>query len=162
MGDNGLMANPLSAELMAQIYGQESTDPLLTLVTLTHASFSAIRLVNNTADIISNGNTFTAFPMKIGMPRDDGETSREVAIEFDNINLDLISAIRTVTTQIDVTIELVLASIPDAVQMSFNELKISNVTYNKSRVTARLYLDAFLNTELSSEKYLPLNFPGLF
>lgn len=157
------MSNPLSNEVLAQLFSQESNDPFLTLLTLSHSSFpSDIRLVNNTEDIVSNGLTYIAFPMKIILPRDDGETTREVSIEFDNVSLELMNELRTVTTFINVKLEMVLASIPDAVQISFSELKIQNVTYNKTKVTARLFLDSFLNTEISSEKYTPTSYPGIF
>lgn len=157
------MPNNLSPELLAQMFGQQSDDPFLTLVTLSHPDFAAdIRLVNNTANIISNGLEFQAFPMRIVLPRDDGESAREVSIEFDNVALELIDDIRAVTDFIDVRLEMVLASLPDAVQMSYDELKIHSINYNKSRISARLILDSFLNTEISSEKYTPTNYPGLF
>ncbi len=156
------MSNTLSAELLAQLYAQESNDPFLTLVTLSHDSFDDIRLVNNTENIISNGLEFIAFPMRITLPKDDGETLREVAIEFDNVGLELIEEIRTVTDFIDVSLQMVLASIPDEIQFSFNELKIQSITYNSKRVSAKLFMDSFLNTEISGEKYTPLIFPGLF
>lgn len=145
------------------MFAQQSEDPFLVLLTLSHPSFpSSIYLVNNTENIVSNGNTFLAFPMKIVLPRDDGETTREVNIEFDNVSLELIDELRTVTDFIDVKLEMVLASDPDFVQMSIEELKIQSVSYNKSRVSARLFMDSFLNTELTSEKYSPTNYPGLF
>lgn len=157
------MSNQLSPELLAQLYSQESNDPFLTLITLSHPSFPQdIRLVNNTENVTSNGLEFIAFPMKIVLPRDDGETNREVTIEFDNVSLELMTELRTVTTFIDVKLEMVLASIPDAVQMSFEELKIQSINYNKTRVSARLFMDSFLNTEISSEKYTPSNYPGIF
>jgi hypothetical protein len=156
------MANNLSPQLLAQLYGQNSSDPFLTLLTLSHTSFSDIRLVNNTSDVTSNSLVYTAFPFKLVLPRDDGETSREITIDFDNVGLDLVEEIRTVTDFIDVKIELILSSIPDEVQMSFQELKIQNITYNKSRISAKLFLDTFLNTEMTSEKYTPTIFPGLF
>lgn len=159
------MANQLSPELFAQIYGAQSDDPFLTLVTLSHASFpDDIRLVNNSDNITSRGALFLAFPVKIRLPVDDGETNREVAIEFDNVSLDLIDEIRNVTSgeRITVKLEMILASIPDEVQISLEELFILSVSYNKSRISARLGLDSFLNTELSSERFNPSNFPGLF
>lgn len=156
------MANNISPALLAQLYAQESDVPFLMLVTLTHPSFSTIRLVNNSEDIVSNGNTFLAFPMRIKMPVDDGETTREVSIEFDNVSLDLIDELRLVTSPIDVKVELILSSNPNQVQISLEELKLRNVSYNKQRVTAKLYLDSFLNIELTSERYTPKNFPGLF
>lgn len=157
------MANNLSNELIAQLFAQESSDPFLTLVTLTHESFTApIRLVNNTKDIVSRGNTFAAFPMKIRLPMDDGETARDFSIQFDNVSLELIEEIRTVTTQISVKLEMILASLPDVVQMAQDELAINSVTYNSQSIVAKIVLDSFLNVEMTSERYNPSNFPGLF
>lgn len=157
------MANTLSPELLAQLFSQESNDPFLTLVTLSHPSFiSIIRLVNNSQDIVSRGNTFSSFPMKIGLPVDDGESAREVEITFDNVSLAIISELRKVTTPIEVKLEMVLASIPDSVQMDFLELKIGNITYDANKISAKLYMDDFLYSGLTSETYSPNNFPGIF
>jgi hypothetical protein len=100
--------------------------------------------------------------MTIRLPTDDGESTREAVIDFDNVSLELIDEIRQVTTPIDVKIEMVLASDPDEVQLSYEELKIKSVTYNKNRISARLYMDDFLNVELPSEKYTPTGYAGLF
>ena len=156
------MSNQLSPALLAQLYAQESDVPFLMLVTLTHPSFPTIRLVNNSEDIVSNGETFIAFPMRIRLPMDDGESTREVSIEFDNVSLALIDELRTVTSPIDVKIDMILSSNPDDIQISLDELKMRNVTYNKQVVSARLYLDSFLNVELTSERYSPKLYPGLF
>jgi hypothetical protein len=157
------VSNAISNELLAQLYANESSDPFLMLVTLSHPDFvSTQRLVNNTVDIVSNGETFTAFPMKIGLPVDDGETAREVQITFDNVGRDLIDEIRSITSPIDVTLEMVLASNPDQVQITLGELKIRSIGYNKSTITARLFMDDFLNTAMTSEKYDPQTFPGIF
>ena len=93
---------------------------------------------------------------------DDGESTREVSIEFDNVSLTLIDELRTVTSPIDVKIDMILSSNPDDIQISLDELKMRNVTYNKQTVSARLYLDSFLNVELTSERYSPKLYPGLF
>jgi len=157
------MSNSLSPELLAQIFSQESGDPFLTLVTLSHDTFAQdIRLVNNSKDVVSRGNTFTAFPMKIRLPMDDGETARDFTIDFDNASLELIEEIRSVTTQIKVKLEMILASMPDVVQMEQPELSIITLSYNARGIRAGIVLDNFLSVEISSEKYGPGNFPGLF
>jgi len=156
------MPNSLSPELLRQLYAQESDDPLLLLVTLTHESFSPIYLVNNVESIVSNGKTFEAFPMIIRLSADDGENQKEVQISFDNVGLDLIDEIRTVVTPISVSIDMVLASDPDSIQTSIGDLKMRSVIYSASRITAKLYYDSFLNVELTSEKYTPDTFAGLF
>lgn len=158
------MANQLSPQLLAQLFAQESEDPFLVLLTLSHSTFaSPIRFVNNTQDIVSRSNTYLSFPFMINFPMDDGETERQVSISFDNVGLTLINPLRSITAgeRIDVKVELVLASIPDAVQMSLEDLKISNISYSMSRVQATLVMDDFLSTELG-ERYTPTLYPGLF
>lgn len=153
----------LSNPLLAQLYASNSNDPFLVLLTLTHPSFvSTVYLVNNNEDIISNGNTFVAFPMDITIPADDGRTEKNAQIVFDNVSLELIDEIRSVTSPIEVQLQMVLASDPDTVEIELSELKMGNVSYNASTITADLYLDDFLNTDLSNEKYTPTIYPGLF
>lgn len=157
------MSNTLSPELLAQLFSQTSDDPYLTLVTLSHETFDAdITLVNNTKDIISRGITFTAFPMKIRFPVDDGESARDFTVDFDNASLELIEEIRSVTTQIGVKLEMILASLPDVVQVEQAELTIATLTYTANKITARIVLDSFLNVEMTSERYGPSNFAGIF
>lgn len=157
------MSNTLSPQLLDQIFAQNSDDPFLSLVTLTHDTFaSPIRLVNNTKNITSRGNVYQAFPMKVRLPVDDGESARDFTIEFDNASLELIEEIRTVTSQIGIKLEMILASLPNVVQMEQADLKIVSLNYTATKITARVVLDSFLNVELTSEKYNPSNFPGIF
>lgn len=157
------MANDFSPELLAQLYASNSEDPLLTLFTLEHETFDApILLVNNGTEVISRGQTFSRFPVKLILPQDDGESERVVQITFDNVSLELLDEIRTVTTPIRLKLELVLASIPDEVQMAYEELKLVQVTYNPQTISAKIIPDDFLNTSLTSEKYTPSAYPGLF
>lgn len=155
------MPNELSAELKAQIFAQQSEDPFLTLVSLTGPGFEYY-LVNNTVDIVSNGRNFQAFPMKIRLPSDDGESSREFQIEFDNASLLLLVALRSVTSPIDCQIDMILASMPDAIQMSITDLKIRSVVYDKNKVSAKIVLDNFLSVAMTSERYTPSIYPGMF
>lgn len=160
MGETPL-SNELSNEVKAEMFAQESTDPFLTLVTLSNATFT-LRLVNNSRDILSNGSNFTALPMKIRLPMDDGESAREFVIEFDNISLELIESLRTVTDEISVTIQLVLASAPDTIQIEHSDLIMRTITYDARKISAKIILDNFLSAEITSERYTPTNFPGLF
>lgn len=155
------MANELSSELKRQIFKQESEDPFLTLLTLEGVD-QTYYLVNNTKDIVSRGNTYSAFPMRVRLPTDDGESAREFQIDFDNASLLLIRSLRTVTEPIPCKIEFILASLPDVVQMSVEDLLIRSISYNKSQVTARIVLDNFLTVAIPSERYTPSLFPGMF
>lgn len=156
------MSRQLSNQLLSQLFAQESDDPFLMLIKLSHPSFDDIFFVNNTEDIVSNGITYEAFPVMVTPAADDGESIREVQIEFDNASLELVEEIRTITDYIDVEIDMVLSANPDQIEITLGELKIKNIMYDGSSIKARLFMDDFLNTELSSEKYAPTNFPGMF
>jgi len=54
------MSNQLTQALLAELYAQESGNPFLMLVTLSHPSFSTIYLVNNVENITSRGNVYSA------------------------------------------------------------------------------------------------------
>lgn len=153
--------NNLSNELKEQLFKQESEDPFLTLVTLSGPGFT-YRLVNNTRDIVSNGATFTAFPMKIRLPADDGESARDFQIDFDNSSLLLLRALRSVTSPINCQIDMILASMPDVIQMSIPELLVRSITYDDKKVSAKIVLDNFLMIAMTSERYSPSLYPGMF
>lgn len=160
MGETSL-SNELSPELKKQIFAQESNDPFLILVTLSTDSFIA-RLVNNTKDIVSRGSTYTAYPFKLTLPVDDGQSARAFQIQLDNASLALIQGLRTVTQNIGVTIEMILASIPDEVQMQFTDLTLSTISYDAKKISATIIMDNFLTVEMTSERYTPSLYPGLF
>lgn len=152
----------LSTNLLSQMYAQNSTVPFLELYKISHPDFDDIYLVNNNENIISNGIEYIAFPVKLTLTADDGESQREFKVEFANIGLELINEIRSVTSPMDCNIKIVLADNPDYIEIELDELKIKNLTYNEQTISASLVLDDFLNVKLSSERYGPANYPGIF
>lgn len=157
------MPNNLSNTLLAQLYAQESADPFLCLLTISHADFAQdIRLVNNTEDITSRGDLYQAFAFKVRLAADDKDARRDVSVELDNASLEFIDELRSITSPLSVKLELILASQPDVVQIEQGNLKTEGFTYNKTSIRFTLTLDDFLNTKMTSESYDPQNFPGLF
>lgn len=157
------MSNNLSDELLGEVFGQVSADPFLSLFTLSHPTFASdILLVNNGEDIVSRGNTYTSFPVNFTLPPDNNETSRNIQILFDNVSLELLDEFRIAKTPIDMKLEMVLDSNPDIVQYSLEELKLRAIQYNQTSITASLVMDDFLSAGLTSERYTPTNFPGIF
>jgi len=147
---------------MAQFYGQVSDDPLLTLLTITHPSITTVRLVNDIVNIVSRGDTYVAIPFKMTPPKDTEDARREAELTLDNVSLELVDELRAVTTPMSVKVELILASLPNVVQVSYDELKIRSISYDKNSIRATLFMDDFLNTEMTSEKYGTDLYPGLF
>lgn len=158
------MPAQISSELLKLLTASEAADSLLTLLTLTDPVFPGgeMRLVNNTEDIISRGKVYTAMPFRITLPNDDGESNREVNIVLDNTSLEIIEYLRSTIEEIPAKVEVVLGSLPDEVQIDMTELVIRSIQYDVNNIQAKLSMDDFLNTEVTSENYNPSNFPGLF
>lgn len=157
------MSRELTDELLEQMLSQQSNDPLLTLVTISHSSIGTpYRFVNNTENIISRGNTFNAFSFIVGLPNDDGEVQKQVTIQIDNTTLELITALRSITEPLTADVEYILASDPDTVQFSIEDLEVRAMTYNQSVINLTLSLDDIMNTPLTSESYDPATYRGLF
>ena len=63
------MARTVSATLEAAVYEQETNEIFHILLEIAHTDMSAtLRFVNNTEDVVSNGDTYTAFPFLIDFP----------------------------------------------------------------------------------------------
>lgn len=153
----------LSNKLKAQLFKQFSDDPFVALYTLSHPNFaSTFRLAANTEDIVSNGFTYVFYPIDVSLPVDDGETVRKVELRLSNVDLSLIRELRQITTPVDVTMQMVLASDPDTIEYELPALKLSNIRYNSQEIVGTLTLDDILSKRLTSEQYTPKNFPGIF
>ena len=153
----------LTDAFKAQLFQQESSDPFLLLVTMEHDSFSSpIRFVNNSEDVTSRGNVYSAFPIKITLPTDDSDSVPNVTMTMDNVSLELIDELRTITDYITVSVEGILASLPDFVEIGYNDLKLKGISVNSQTIAAKLFFDDFLSTSLPSESYDPTNFNGIF
>jgi hypothetical protein len=153
----------LSDKLKKQLYDPVQDDPLLFLVEMTHTGWAnPVYYVNNNEDIISNGKTYKAMAFELTLPQDDGETLPRIVLEIDNVSLDIIEQIRSVTNPIDVNLIGVLASNPDYVELDYSELSITSITYDAQKISGELIFVDFLNQRIPGNTYSPVTHPGLF
>ena len=57
---------------------------------------------------------------------------------------------------------MILASMPDVIQMSVQDLIVRAINYDERKVSARIVLDNFLAVAMTSENYTPSLYPGMF
>lgn len=152
-----------SASFVEAVVSQNTDQVFLFLLTLNHPDLEApIRVVNNTEDLDSNGNTYTAFPFNLVLPQDDGDTLPQVIITLSNVSLEFIDEVRGLTGALDVTLDVVLASSPDYIEMSIEGMKTYTINYDAQTFQAVCQIEDVLNMSFPNELYLPSNFPGLF
>lgn len=152
----------LSLHAIDQLYKSDSEDPALLLLTLNFPNATNFYFVNNTENITSNSQEFTAFPFSFTLPSDTSDSVPELTITLDNIGLELIDDFRTNTDSIKCRVDLIFASNPDFLEVTINELIVKSISYNKQFITISVGYDDILNTSIPSSTYNPINFPGIF
>jgi hypothetical protein len=156
------MARALSPTALAAINAPECEEVFLWLMKIRNDEIVDINVVNNTEDITSNGEVYTAFGFGIILSEDDGERLPEVRLTIDNVDRMLIDEIRGVSTPLIVDLSLVLASNPDNVEMEFPKMTLRRVSYNETLITGTLVVAEILASRFPADKMSPLDYPGLY
>ncbi len=119
---------PLSTAALKAILGIEGSDPVLTLVTIvigTGGDQVTLRFVNNSVDIVSNGQTFTAYPFQLGVT--DGDRSPEIKVRIGNVDRQIILAILDERIPPVLRVDFVLESTPNTLERTFQQFTLRDV-----------------------------------
>lgn len=151
----------LSAQ--ANTAANKASSPIvwLTLLTFTIPGRTPLRVVNNTEDIVSRGNTFLSCGFEIILPNDDGDSMPNVKLTIPNADLLIIDWIRGFPIAPTLMMEIVLSSQPDIVERSIDWMRLANVTYDALQITGTLSVENVLSAGFPCEKYSPVRFPAL-
>ncbi|WP_025324508.1 DUF1833 family protein [Deferrisoma camini] len=153
----------LSAAATRAITAQETGEAFLLLLTIDHPDLTQpIRVARNGEDVVSRGNTYTAYPFEIEIPEERGDRPPRVRLVLDNVDRQITEAIRPLTSSPTVTLEVVLASSPDTVEAGPYDFTIRNITYDAQVITAELAYEDVLNLRFPADRFTPNLFPGLF
>lgn len=112
--------------------------------------------------VISRNEKYLYIPMQITLPDESDGKAPRATITFHNITGHLTPLIRTISNPIPIKIEVILASNPDEVEVSFAELYIMAVSYNKDQVVGEISTMAVDREPFPQHNFTPLYFPGLF
>lgn len=165
----------VSATFRQAAYGQETGRTIIALITIEHDSLlEPIRICTNPtqriaeydSDIVygtvSDGDNYIFLPVRLQIPSDTDEGPGNMIIEFDNIHRDYTEAIRSIFTPPTVTVELVLDSTPDTVEVSWPEFLLTDITYNALTIQGTLALEVLDREPFPAGTFNPTSFPGLF
>lgn len=156
------MPRTLSATAVASLNAQETGEVWLVLLTISHPDLpTPIRVVNNNEDITSRGNVYQAFPFEIVLPGEDPDSPPRASIRIDNVDRSVIGLIRSISSAPSVTIEVILASQPNTVEIAYSSLALRNVRYDPSTIEGELFFEPLFNEPITATM-TPSRFPGLF
>lgn len=157
------MPRALSSYARQQAYALTSGDAWLVLCTISHPPTGTIlRVVNNTVDIVSRGQTFTAYPFKITLPHETGEGIGAATLEIDNVDRTLVDMLRAAVIAPTVKIEVILSTYPDQVEIAIPSLALRQVSWDATAIRGTLLSEDLLSSGYPGYIYDPIEWPGIF
>jgi hypothetical protein len=145
------------------MYASTTDEAFLILATIRHEPTSTIlRVVNNTENIVSRGNTFEAYPFSLILPAESGEGIGAATFEIDNVDLTLVDMLRAAIEAPRVDIEVILASVPNEIEIGIYDLAMREVTWDATTITGKLLNEDILSAAFPSFGYTPKEWQGLF
>ena len=174
------MSRSFSAGAIQQFYAREADDPLILLVTITAPSdvpgSDVLRFANGWTTrltgletdatvtaygVVSRSENYVFLPMEITLPSEDDAAPR-AQITLHDVTREAMPLIRSVTSAPTVKLELVLASDPDTVELAFDGLNMTAISYNRDTIAAQLVAENLALEPFPAHTFTPAYFPGLF
>ncbi len=168
------MSRTFSNAARQALYDPQTAEVFLVLLTIKHPTMADdIRVVNNTQDIVSRGNSYTAFPFDIDLPADDPTRIPRVRLTIDNVGeiddpdnpgqtIRVVDKLRQIPLpRPTVTIEIVMASAPDTVEAGPIELELQNINYSATTIEGDLVGFDVAEQAFPGDAFNTVDWPGL-
>lgn len=153
----------LSTVLQRAIYAQDTKEVVLMLLTIAHTNLvTPIRVVNNLEAITSQGYTWAAFPFEVSLPIESDDQIPVMTLRIDNVDRQIVTAVRNLQGPPDITLDIVVASQPDIVEATFVGFKLKNVSYDNLVVEGEMRLEEILSEPFPQHRMTPFHFQGLY
>ena len=160
------MSRTTSSAFRRMASAQETGEVLVALVDIVHASMpgSPIRVVQNLQPMVSQGNTYLAFPFSIKLPDDTDGAHPEVMLSIDAVDQSIAAALRALSPAQPpaITVTLVLASQPDVIEMQMPGLILRGIQGDALTIEGQLVLDEADLETFPQGSYNQTDFPGMF
>ena len=172
----GVAGNPamrnLSAPAREASNAQQTNEAFVVLVTINHSTFDApVRVCSDPHEllpdagvrgIISRGNEYIFMPFEVELPQQDDSGVARAKITMDNISREIVAAVRQATSALSITLEVVLASSPDTLEVSVADFRLERVTYDALTISGEISVEYFDLEPYPSRRFTPADFPGIF
>lgn len=164
------MPRQLSTTLVSAMMGRSTGLPVLYLLEIEHEDLEEpLRIVNNTEDVVSEGNLYTAMGFELRLPEERDATPRGARIAIDNTSQWLTPTIRTLFGEFEVTIKVATPTDLDAnppvydnIEFSYLPMQLASVEWNDVTVQGTLSYENLANQPFPGDVFGPHEFQGMF
>ena len=155
---------PYSDAMKEELHRTSGTEPVLLAIEITHDDLTTpVRVVNDTQDLLSNGNTFMAVPFGFVLPDNLEQGNSSARLEIDNVGRELVQWLELSSggSGARVTMMQLLRSAPDVVEWSVT-MDLTSISMDSQKVSATLGFKNLLDMPAVAITYTPAVAPGLF
>lgn len=141
-----------------------SSDVAVVLLEITHPDMpEPARVVRDTQNLVSNGNTFIATAFDFTFPDDKGSSAPRAELVVDNVGRELMSWIDMSKggRGAEVRLMVVLRATPDVIEADFR-LGLERIVVDQWKVTGELGYGNLLDLPAVAVRYDPRTAPGIF
>lgn len=157
------MSRNITTTTRQAIYGAETGEAFVILLTLSHENLAApIRISSDGVDTESRGEVFVAYPFDLTLPDDEESRSSRARLVIDNVDRQIIAALRGLSSAPVLTMEIVRGAAPDVVEAVFSDFRLINVTYDSQVIEADMGIEDFTAEPYPAASFSPSLFPGMF
>ena len=158
------MPKEYSAQYKSTLAEVNATEAPLILLEINHPQLTQpVRVVNDTQDLLSNGNTYVGFPFRCVLPDDFENQLPKARLAIDNVSRDLMYWIETTGggQGSTATFKQVMRSNPDLIEWSI-QMSLFNVNVTMQEISAELGFENLFGKPAISLRYTPTTSPGLW
>lgn len=145
-------------------FAQDTGEALVFLIEITHADLpeGTIRVCTGEAEVTSNGDSYSPFPLGVSLPPDEDGMITGVEMWVDAIDRSIAYAIRTIETAPTVALSAVLASAPDDLIAGPLEFEARRIRGDQYKIRAGLEYLTWLGDAYPAYRITPETMPGAF
>lgn len=153
----------VSSTALAAMLAPETDEVFLVLLTIDEASLAdPIRYVHDHQDVVSRGDTYFAAFFDLELPTERPDSIDSARISVDNVDRQIVQAIRLAQGRPTIRIEIVLASDPDTVEIGPFDFELQRAEYDAQTVSGILAFDDVVEVRAPLHTRTPHWFPDLF
>lgn len=149
--------------MLRAIHAGETEQVYLWLLTFTHPDLATpLRYTNNNESVVSRGNSFVAHPFDITLADERDDQPPEIQLAVDNVDREPLATLRALSTPPTISIEVVLFSTPDTLEIGPIETRLRDMQYDTFVVRGTLTFEPVLSEPYPGYIFEPRLFPAAF
>jgi len=158
------MSRQVSATMLQAMLAQSTTEIPLTVIKITHASLASPMLfVNDKISLDRSDGTYLPAAFEFRLPDDQQDNIPRGQIVLDNVDRQIIQAVRPLQSAPEIEVNIVLASQPNTVEVGPMRFKLKQFEYDATTMKGTVaYDEDFLNQNIPKDMFSPRTTPGIF